>query len=164
MHSLGGTSPHQQHLLSLSASRVSNIQRLDSHVKSTLPHLQGKQDKKYIFVKIHNSFKDLKDQNCIKLTEMLHEQFENRIDIQYFKETRELLSESYDDDELHYIVVPDKHLSWAETFARQEREESSNKKKIYVYGLLKKSAFNDKMKARSKKRIEKIPDYIEYYS
>lgn len=59
--------------------------------------------------------------------------------------------------------MPEKELSWAETFARQEREESNNKKKIYVYGLLRKAAYLDKVKARSKKKLDKIPDYINYY-
>jgi hypothetical protein len=62
------------------------------------------------------------------------------------------------------MIVPEKELSWAETFARQEREESSNRKKIFVYGILKKSVVADKLKARSKKKPEKIPDYVQYYS
>jgi hypothetical protein len=40
--------------------------------------------------------------------------------------------------------VPEKHLSWAETFAKQEREDSNNKKRIYVYSLLKQNTFNEK--------------------
>jgi hypothetical protein len=45
---------------------------------------------------------------------------------------------------LHYIIVPENALAWAETFAKQEREESSNRKKIFVYGLLQKSVFTEK--------------------
>ena len=48
---------NSQHVLSRSKSRLqSNIQRIDSHIKSTLPFLQGKTDKKYIFMKIDNFF------------------------------------------------------------------------------------------------------------
>jgi hypothetical protein len=154
---------HPQHLLSLSASK-SNIQKLDSHIKSSLAHLQGKQNKKYLYVKIHNSFIDLKDETCNRLLEMLREQFDSKAEIRYFKETKELLADNYDDNELHYILVPEKELSWAETFAKQEREESNHKKKIYVYGVLKKTAYNERLKARSKKKADKIPDYIHYYS
>lgn len=64
---------------------------------------------------------------------------------------------------MHYIIVPEKYLSWAETFARQERDESDNKKKIYVYGILKKSVYTDKLKARSKKKVDKVAEYIEYF-
>jgi len=45
-------------------------------------------------------------------------------------------------------------------FARQEREESGNKKKIYVYGILNKKIHGEKIKARSKKRIEQVADFI----
>jgi hypothetical protein len=60
--------------------------------------------------------------------------------------------------------VPDKHLSWAETFAKQERADSQNKKKIHVLGILKNSAYLDKIKIRSKKRFDKVPDYVHYFS
>ena len=53
---------------------------------------------------------------------MLKEQFADKAEIMHFNETKELLKANYDDNELHYIIVPDKHLAWAETFAKQERE------------------------------------------
>jgi hypothetical protein len=55
-------------------------------------------------------------------------------------------------------------LSWAETFAKQERADSDNKKKIHVLGIIKDSVYKDKIKAKSKKRIDKVPDYVHYYS
>ncbi len=54
-------------------------------------------------------------------------------------------------------------MAWAETFAKQEREESNNRKKIFVYGLLQKSVATERQKARSKKKIEG-PDYVQYFS
>lgn len=111
----------QQQLLSLSASK-SNIQKLDSHIKSTLANLHGKNNKIYVYIKIHNSFKDNKDENSSRFIEMLKEQFADKAEIMHFNETKELLKANYDDNELHYIIVPDKHLAWAETFAKQERE------------------------------------------
>lgn len=85
---------HSNHMLSLSASRS----RLDSHIKSSLAHLQGKQDKRYLFLKVHNSFADGRDQNCLKLIELLREEFENKAEIRYFKDTKELLADNYDDN------------------------------------------------------------------
>jgi hypothetical protein len=81
-------------MLSMSASK-SRMQRLDSHIKSSLAHLQGKQDKKYLFVKVHNSFVDIKDENCQRLLDMLREEFDSKAEFRYFKETRELLAENY---------------------------------------------------------------------
>jgi uncharacterized protein YhhL (DUF1145 family) len=64
---------------------------------------------------------------------------------------------------LHYIIVPKIHLDWASTFAKQEREENNNKVKIFVYGILRKKEYEEKIKARSKKKVDTIPDYIEYF-
>ena len=48
-----------QHALSRSQSRLqSSLHKIDSHIRSTLPHLQGKSDKKYIYVYFHNFFRD----------------------------------------------------------------------------------------------------------
>jgi len=59
---------NSQHILSRSQSRLqSSIQRIDSHIKSTLPFLQGKNDKKYIFMKIHNFFEDNKFESVREL-------------------------------------------------------------------------------------------------
>jgi len=44
---------------SLSPSKFAH-QRVDSHIKSVLPNLQGKNDSKFINVYIHNSFIDQK--------------------------------------------------------------------------------------------------------
>ncbi len=74
------------------------------------------------------------------------------------------MKDEYLDNELYYIVVPEKHLSWAETFAKQERAESDNKKKIHVLGILKDSVYKEKFTAKSKKRIDKQPDYVHYFS
>jgi len=57
-------------MLSMSQSKVS-MQKLDSHIKSNLQYLQGKKDKKYVYVKVHNSFNDIKEQNCANLIAML---------------------------------------------------------------------------------------------
>jgi hypothetical protein len=46
-----------QHMMSVSPLRS----RLDSHIKSSLAHLQGKQDKHYLFLKVHNAFADHRD-------------------------------------------------------------------------------------------------------
>jgi hypothetical protein len=150
---------HSQQMPSMSASRS----RLDSHIKSSLAHLQGKQDKRYLFLKVHNSFADLQDANCRRLIELLREEFDAKAEIRYFKETKELLADTYNDNELHYIIVPEKELAWAETFAKQEREESSNRKKIFVYGLLKRSVVADRQKARSRKKLEGA-DYVQYFA
>ena len=99
------SSNNLQNNLSISVSR-SNIQKLDSHIKSTLPFLHGKEHKKYIYVKIHNSFRDNNEQNSLRLIEILEEQFESKIEIKHFIETKELLNDKYDDNELHYIIVP----------------------------------------------------------
>jgi hypothetical protein len=137
--------------------------RLDSHIKSSLAHLQGRADKKYLFLKVHNSFADQRDPHCTRLVEMLREEFEAKAEIKYFKETRELLADKYDDNELHYIIVPEKELAWAETFAKQEREESNNRKKIFVYGIVKRSILAERQKARSKKKLEGA-DYVQYFA
>ncbi len=60
-------------------------------------------------------------------------------------------------------MVPKFDLDWASTFAKQEREENNSKVKIYVYGILKKQEYEEKMKIRSKKRVDAIPDFIEYF-
>ena len=87
-----------------------------------MANLHGKNNKIYVYIKIHNSFKDNKDENSSRFIEMLKEQFADKAEIMHFNETKELLKANYDDNELHYIIVPDKHLAWAETFAKQERE------------------------------------------
>lgn len=83
--------------------------------------------------------------------------------MKFFKDRKELLKDNYNDNELHYIIVPKVDLDWASTFAKQEREENNNKVKIYVYGILKKQDYDEKIKARSKKRLDTVPDYIEYF-
>lgn len=34
---------------------------------------------------------------------------------------------------------------------------------IYVYGILKKQDYDEKIKVRSKKKIDAIPDYVDYF-
>ena len=52
---------NSQHMLSRSQSRLqSSMHKIHSHINSSLPHLQGKADKKYIYLKIHNFFNDNK--------------------------------------------------------------------------------------------------------
>jgi hypothetical protein len=61
-----------QHALSRSQSRLqSSVHKIASHVKSTLPHLQGKADKKYIYLYLHNFFKDSRIPGHSELTELL---------------------------------------------------------------------------------------------
>lgn len=72
-------------------------------------------------------------------------------------ERKELLKNNYNDGELHYLVVPKQDLEWASTFAKQEREESSGKVKLFVYGIIKKQEYDDKMRIRSKKKIDSVP-------
>jgi GH25 family lysozyme M1 (1,4-beta-N-acetylmuramidase) len=88
-----------QPMLSRSQSRMqSSIQKIDSHVRSTLPYLQGKGDKKYIYMKIHNFFDDNKIEGYKELSQLLREQFEDKIDIKLFKDTKELLKDNYNDN------------------------------------------------------------------
>lgn len=67
---------NSQHILSRSHSRLqSSIQKINSHIQSTLPHLQGKADKKYIYMKIHNFFEDSKIESFRELKDLLRDQF-----------------------------------------------------------------------------------------
>jgi len=69
-----------QHVLSRSQSRLqSSVHKIGSHIKSTLPHLQGKADKKYIYLYLHNFFRDSRIAGHSELTELLKEQFEDKI-------------------------------------------------------------------------------------
>lgn len=155
---------NSQAMLSRSNSRLqSSIQKIDSHMRSNLPFLQGKGNKKYIFFKYHKFFEENKIEGFQELLNLLMEQFEDKIEFKPFKETNEILKDNYNGNELYYLIVPKFHLEWAEIFAKQERNENSNKIKIYVYGILKKQDYEDKIKARSKKRVDIIPDYIDYF-
>jgi hypothetical protein len=77
--------------------------------------------------------------------------------VKHFLDRKELLKNNYNDNELHYLVVPKSDLDWASTFAKQEREESNGKVKLFVYGILKKQDYDDKMRVRSKKKIGTVP-------
>lgn len=77
---------HSQQHLSMSASK--SRMRLDSHIKSSLAHLQGKQDKKYLFIKVHNSFVDRQNATCQRLLDLLREEFDTKADFRYFKDTK----------------------------------------------------------------------------
>lgn len=41
---------------------------------------------------------------------------------------------------------------------------SGNNKRIHVLGLLKSEGYKEKLRARSKKRIDKQEQYVHYYS
>ena len=67
-------------MLSKSHSRLqSSIQKIDSHIKSTLPHLQGKEDKKYVHIKIHQFLEDNRVEGLAELKSLLTEQFDDKV-------------------------------------------------------------------------------------
>jgi hypothetical protein len=64
-------------MLSRSNSRLqSSIQKIDSHIRSTLPYLQqGSSNKKYIYFKYHKFFEENKIEGFKELLSLLSDQF-----------------------------------------------------------------------------------------
>lgn len=81
-----------------------------------------------------------------------------------FNSKEELLNGQFNDNELHYVIVTDDNRAWAEHFAKQERDDSNNRKKIHVIGILTDDYYRKKTKDRSQTRIDKRLPYVHYFS
>ena len=83
-----------------------------------MPELSGTASHgKYLHIYIYQALALTGHNERVNLRKGFESEFQDQVLIKEFTRTDELLNQKYLEDDLHYIIVTEKLLDWAESFA-----------------------------------------------